>query len=107
MKDRLSHTYSAIAHPTRRDILRSLRAGSARITDLAEPFDLSFNTVSKHVRQLEGAGLIVRRVEGRDHYLMADPTPLRPASDWIADYCAFWANRMDALDAFIRRRDAE
>src|SRR5438132_1130404 len=100
----LDRTLAAIADPTRRAILARLAGGEARVTDLAEPFDLSLNAVSKHLRVLERAGLLRREVRGREHLLSLEARPLREASEWITAYQAFWEHRLDALDAFLRQR---
>jgi DNA-binding transcriptional ArsR family regulator len=97
----LDSTYSALADPSRRAILHLLRKGSMRITEIAEPFHVSLNAISKHVKVLERAGLIRRSVEGREHWLTLNPTPLVAASDWIEDYRAYWEQRLDALEAFL------
>ena len=81
-----------------------LTLGEARVTDLAEPFDLSLNAVSKHLRVLERAGLLRREVRGREHVLSLEARPLREAAEWIDAYRAFWEHRLDALDAFLRKR---
>jgi len=100
----LDRTLAAIADPTRRAILAQLAGGEARVTDLAEPFDLSLNAVSKHLRVLERAGLLRREVRGREHLLSLEARPLREAAEWITAYQAFWEKRLDALDAFLRKR---
>jgi len=100
----LDRTLGAIADPTRRAILARLARGEARVTDLAEPFELSLNAVSKHLRVLERAGLLRREVRGREHLLSLEARPLREAAEWISAYQAFWENRLDALDAFLRRK---
>jgi len=100
----LDRTLAAIADPTRRAILARLTLGEARVTDLAEPFDLSLNAVSKHLRVLERAGLLRREVRGREHVLSLEARPLREAAEWIDAYRAFWEHRLDALDAFLRKR---
>ena len=80
-----------------------MAGGEARVTDLAELFDLSLNAVSKHLT-LERAGLLRREVRGREHLLSLEARPLREAAEWITAYQAFWENRLDALDAFLRRK---
>ncbi len=100
----LDRTLAAIADPTRRAILAQLALGEARVTDLAEPYDLSLNAVSKHLRVLERAGLLRREVRGREHLLSLEARPLREAAKWITAYQAFWEHRLDALDAFLRRK---
>jgi len=100
----LDATYGALAHDVRRGILDSLRYGEARVTDLARPFELSLNAVSKHLKVLESAGLVDRDVRGRDHWLSLRPESLADASGWLEDYRAFWEGRLDALDQQLRER---
>lgn len=101
---RLDDTYGALAHVARRSILAGLRGGEARVTELAEPFDVSLAAVSKHVRILERAGLVRRTVLGRDHWIAIDPDPLGEASGWLEEYRAFWEHRLDALESMLRKR---
>jgi DNA-binding transcriptional ArsR family regulator len=101
---RLNDTYQALADPTRRAILARLVQGEVRVSDLAEPFEMSLNAVSKHIRLLERAGLVQREVRGREHYLTVDPTPLREAADWLNTYQQFWRQRLDRLEAFLRQQ---
>src|SRR5262245_20728681 len=101
---RLDATYGAIASPVRRRILAELQAGERRVTELAAPFDLSLAAVSKHIRQLERAGLVRRRIAGRDHWLRIDPRPLLPAEAWIANVRRFWEGRLDALASVVEER---
>ncbi len=107
MDQHLNQTYAAIADPTRRAILMRLAQGEARVTDIAEPFAMSLNAVSKHVRVLERAGLVRRHVKGRDHYLALDAEPLRAASAWIDTYRQFWEERLDALESFLQQQSQE
>jgi DNA-binding transcriptional ArsR family regulator len=83
-RPRLDRTLGALADPTRRAILDRLAGGEARVTDLARPFDMSLNAVSKHIRVLEQAGLVVRTRRGREHVLALDRAPLDEAFGWIA-----------------------
>jgi DNA-binding transcriptional ArsR family regulator len=99
VEDRLDRTYAALADPTRRALLAALRAGDARITDLAAPFEMTFAGVSRHVGVLEAAGLVRREVRGREHWLSAAPDGLREAERWIRDQMSFWERRADALAA--------
>src|SRR5262245_7123870 len=94
----------AIADPTRRAILDRLTHGQARITDLAEPFDMSFAAVSKHVRMLERAGLVRRTRQGREHMLRLDARPLRQVARWTSRYERFWNERLDRLEAFFAKK---
>ena len=102
---RLDATYEAIANPVRRRILAELQAGERRVTELAAPFELSLAAVSKHIRQLERAGLVQRRVSGRDHWLRLDPSPLIPAEAWISQARRFWEGRLDALASLLSAGD--
>ena len=102
----LDNTLIALADPTRRAILQRLSEGEARVTDLAAPFDISLNSVSKHIRILERAGLVRRRVAGRDHFLSLDPAPLDAAAAWMQRERAAWDARLDKLEAALRADDA-
>ena len=96
----------ALADDTRRAILHRLSAGEARVTDVAAPFDISLNSVSKHIRMLERAGLVKRRVAGRDHFLSFDPKPLHEVGDWVQRHRELWTRRLDALEAALNAEDA-
>jgi DNA-binding transcriptional ArsR family regulator len=101
----LDQVYGAIADPTRRAILAVLAAGGEEtVGDLAQRFPISFNGVSKHVKVLERAGLVRRRVRGREHWLRLRPKPLQDAARWLEHYRAFWDTRLDALEAFLDRQ---
>ena len=102
----LDYTLVALADPTRRAILQRLSRGEARVTELAQPFDISLNSVSKHIRILERAGLVRRRVAGRDHFLSLDPEPLDAAAAWMQRERAAWTTRLDRLEAALRAEDA-
>jgi DNA-binding transcriptional ArsR family regulator len=99
--DQLDRVFAALSDPTRRAILARLRRGPATVGGLAEPFDMSLNAVSKHLRALERARLIRREIRGREHVCALDAAPLRAADVWMADYRAFWTRRLDALEAFL------
>jgi DNA-binding transcriptional ArsR family regulator len=98
-------TLLALADPTRRAILQRLSRGSARVTEVAEPFDISLNSVSKHIRALERAGLVRRKREGREHILSFNPEPLDQLAAWIEDKRTFWSARLDALERELRAED--
>lgn len=102
----LDDTLVALADETRRAILQRLSKGEARVTEIAAPFGISLNSVSKHIRILERAGLVRRRVAGRDHFLSFDPAPLDAAAAWIERHRVFWTARLDALEAALRADDA-
>jgi DNA-binding transcriptional ArsR family regulator len=101
----LDHTLMALADPTRRAILQRLALGEERVTALAEPFRMSLNAVSKHIRVLEQAQLVRRRRAGREHLLSFNPEPLDEAALWIAERRAIWTSRLDALEAMLRAED--
>ena len=102
----LDQTLTALADPTRRAILQRLSAGEARVTELARPFAISLNSVSKHIRMLERADLVRRRRAGREHLLSLNPEPLDEAAAWIDAQRAFWNARLDALERELRRPEA-
>ena len=86
----LDNTLVALADATRRAILLRLSQGETRVTELAEPFDISLNSVSKHIRMLERAHLVRRRVAGREHWLTLDPTALDALNLWLKKQRALW-----------------
>ena len=92
---------SALSDATRRAILTSLASGPQRVTDLARPFTLSLNSVSKHLRVLESAGMVSRQRRGREHIFTLDPRPLRDVQAWLAEQEELWSQRMRALDAYL------
>ncbi len=98
----LDETLGALADPTRRAILGRLALGEARVTDLARPFPISLNSVSKHIRLLERAGLVSRRIEGREHLLSIHPGSLDAVAAWIEDQRRLWAWRLDHLDEILK-----
>ena len=100
----LDGVYAAIADPTRRAMLGVLAGGEVKVGTLAGRFPMSFNGVSKHVKVLERAGLVTRRVHGREHWLRLKPAPLREAARWLAHYRGFWDARLDALEQLLVRR---
>src|ERR1700752_1414137 len=102
----LDDTLIALADETRRDIVRRLSAGEARVTEVAAPYPISLNTVSKHIRILERAGLVRRQVSGRVHYLSLEPRPLNELTEWMVKSRDFWSGRLDALEAALRADDA-
>ncbi|NNE42328.1 MAG: winged helix-turn-helix transcriptional regulator [Marinicaulis sp.] len=97
----LDGTLGALADPTRRAILAALGQGERRVTEIAAPFEMSLNAVSKHIKKLETAGLVRRRRVGRDHFLSADPKPINDAADWFAAQRVLWNARLDKLEQLI------
>ena len=103
---RLSRTFGALADPTRRAILARLRTGSLRVTEIAAPFDMSLNAVSKHLKSLERARLVRREVRGREHYCSLEARPLSEAAEWRSVYRELWEKRLDALEQLLATRRA-
>lgn len=101
----LDRTLMALAHPTRRAILRRLMKGEARVSELAGPFAISLNAVSKHILTLERAELVRRRKVWREHFVSYNPQPLEQAAKWIATQQAFWTARLETLDALLQAED--
>jgi DNA-binding transcriptional ArsR family regulator len=99
-------TWIALADPTRRSILERLSRGEARVTEIARPYSMSLNAVSKHIRVLERARLIRRRRAGREHFLSFNPDPLTSAAAWIEAQRSLWVSHLDALDALLQAEDA-
>jgi len=101
---RLDGVFNALCDPTRRAILSRLTDTDARVTDIAADFPISLNSISKHIRMLERAGLLQRSVIGRDHVLSLNAGPLAEAQAWIEKYRRFWEGRLAALDAYVTSR---
>jgi len=101
----LDGVFRALADPTRRSMLRALSAGECNISELAAPFSMSFAAASKHVKVLENAGLVRRKVQGRTHLCSIEPAPLAAVDEWLRFYERFWTARLDALDALLQAED--
>lgn len=101
----LDQTLLALADSTRRAILQRLSTGEARVTELAQPFDMSLNAVSKHIRILERANLVRRRTAGREHFLSFNRQQLDELATWIETQRAEWNARLDALEALLKAED--
>jgi DNA-binding transcriptional ArsR family regulator len=106
-KPDLDDAFFALSDPTRRSILERLGAREAGVTEIAEPHDMSLPAISKHLRVLEQAGLITRRVEGRQHYLRVNPDPLQQAKQWIEKQRVFWEGSFDRLAEHLERVTAK
>jgi DNA-binding transcriptional ArsR family regulator len=104
--EQLDNLFVALADETRRAILARLSLGEARVTEVAAPFEISLNSVSKHIRMLERAGLVTRRRSGREHVLRLEPQQLAQASEWLQSRQRFWANRLLRLQALLDEEDA-
>lgn len=99
--DQLSVTFQALSDPTRRAILERLSKGSASVSELAEPFDMSGPAITKHLKVLERAGLITREKEAQFRPSRLNGAPLKEAQDWMEQYRAFWEESFDRLEAYL------
>lgn len=99
----LDLVFAALSDATRRRLLTRLLDGGATVGDLAEPLHMSLPAVSKHLRVLEDAGLLNRHVEGRTHFITANPKPLREAVNWIERHRQIWEGSLDKLVALVEK----
>lgn len=104
--DPIDLAMAALAHPTRRALLERVMRQETRVTELAEPFAISLNAVSKHIRILERAHLVRRRRVWREHLVSFNPEPLKDVSAWIEKTRVFWTARLDALEELLKSEDA-
>ena len=102
--DQLTNVLNAISHPTRRAIIGQLASGPARFLDVAKPFDLALNAVTKHLKMLERAGLIERQKQGREVLISFRGEPLREVAAWVHEYERFWNERLDQFQQYFRDR---
>ena len=100
--DPLSQTFAALADPTRRAILARLAQGEATVTELAAPFDMSLPGVSKHLKVLQNAGLVVQGRNAQWRPCRLELTPLQDVSSWVEQYRRLWEARLDRLDQYLR-----
>jgi DNA-binding transcriptional ArsR family regulator len=100
----LDGVFNALRDPTRRAILARLTEADARVTDVASEFPISLNSISKHIRMLERAGLLRRSIVGRDHVLSLNAAPLAEAQAWIEKYHRFWEGRLAALEHYVTHK---
>src|SRR4051812_16881134 len=100
---RLDATFAALADPTRRGVLLALQAGSRPVSQLAAHADMSLPGFMKHLRALEGAGLLQREKSGRVVTCTLTAEPMKDAAEWLAQYAAFWSMRLDALERYLER----
>ena len=107
MPDTLSTTFAALADPTRRAMLARLADGDATVNELAEPFPISVQAVSKHLKVLERAGLIARGREAQWRPCRLEPEGLKPVDAWLDHYRRFFHESLDRLDDYLRELQAE
>jgi DNA-binding transcriptional ArsR family regulator len=102
-EDRLSETFAALANSTRRAILARLARGEANVNELAEPFEMTLPAISKHIKVLERAGLVVRGHRAQYRPCSLEATPLREVSSWAEQYRPVWEARFDRMDDYIKQ----
>ena len=102
--EQLTDVLSAISHPTRRAIIGRLASGPARFLDIAEPFDVALNAVTKHLKLLERAGLIEREKRGREVFISLRPEPLRLVAEWVHEYERFWNEKLDEFEGYFKAK---
>lgn len=107
MADQLSRVFAALADPTRRAILARLAEGDATVNELAAPFSISLQAVSKHLKVLEAAGLITRGRDAQWRPCRLEPAPLRQVAAWTDQYRRHWEERLDHLDRYLRHLTKE
>ncbi len=101
--DRLTNVLTAISHESRRAILSNLaQSGPTRFTDVAKPFDLALNAITKHLKLLERAGLIEREKQGREVLISLRPEPLRLVAGYVHEYEHFWNTRLDQFEKHFK-----
>jgi DNA-binding transcriptional ArsR family regulator len=105
--DDLSATFAALAHPTRRAILARLAHGEATVTQLAEPFEMSLPGVSKHLKVLQKAGLVIQGRDAQWRPCQLAPEPLKDVADWVGAYRKHWESRLDRLDLYLKTIQAK
>jgi DNA-binding transcriptional ArsR family regulator len=98
---RLDAVFAALADPTRRAIIERLSRGEARVTEVAEPFDMSLNAVSKHIHVLEASGVVERHRKGRDHILSVNTRSLDEVNGWIDRMRCYWEERLNAMERLL------
>jgi DNA-binding transcriptional ArsR family regulator len=102
--DRLDAVFGALGDRTRRALLARLAQAPARVTELAKPFAMSLPAVSRHIRVLEDAGLVIRAVDGRVHECSLDALPLKSAEGWLRNYRRFWQANLESLARYVERQ---
>lgn len=106
-EDRLDDIFHALANRTRRQLLADLQARPARVNELARPYGMSVNAISKHLFVLERAGLIERQLEGKVQSCVLKAEPLADADAWIAGYRTYWDDQLDSLASFVEGEETK
>ena len=106
-EEQLDETFAALANSTRRAILRRLAEGEASVNEIAEPFDMTLPAVSRHIKVLESAGLIVRGRHAQYRPCGLDAAPLEAVSDWAEQYRPIWERRFDRMDDYLATLQGE
>jgi DNA-binding transcriptional ArsR family regulator len=106
-EDRLSETFAALASPTRRAMLARLARGQATVNELAEPFALTLPAISKHIKVLEHAGLVVRGQRAQFRPCSLEAAPLAEVSAWVEQYRSVWEARFQRMDEYVRQLQSE
>lgn len=107
MDDQVTSTFAALADPTRRAILARLALGETSVTELAAPFEMSMPAVSRHLKVLERAGLILRGREAQWRPCKLNPKPLKEAAEWLEEYRQFWEQSFDRLEEYLKMMQAK
>src|SRR5688500_5249404 len=105
--DHLDHVFRALAHPARREILRRIARKEHTVTELAAPFDMSLEAVSKHIQVLERARLLRRTRSGRVHRCRLGPAPLRDVAKVLTELAGLWNKRLDALENLLEELEGQ
>ena len=103
--DQLTDVLTAISHPTRRAIIAQLANGPARFLDIAKPFEITLNAVTKHLKLLERAGLVERKKQGREVIISFRAEPLHDVAAWVGGYEGFWNERLDKFEEYFRNKN--
>jgi DNA-binding transcriptional ArsR family regulator len=107
-EERLNQAFQALSDPSRRQIVGLLReADELKVTDIAEAFSMSLNGVSKHLKVLERAGIVERRIDGREHWLRVHWEALQAPYEWLHFYQHFWTGRLDALVDYVKKQKGD
>ncbi|HET6487066.1 MAG TPA: metalloregulator ArsR/SmtB family transcription factor [Spirochaetia bacterium] len=103
--DQLTDVLTALSHPSRRAIIRQLASsGPTRFTDVADPLEVTLNAVTKHLKLLDRAGLILRERQGREVFISLRPEPLRLVAGWVHDYERYWSEQLDRFEGYFKER---